>query len=495
MRILFVYPEYLVRAFKPIGISILSATLKKKGHETDFFDTSNYILDAKYSSETPDLHLFKPIKTRRQYPIPAPAEDVFQVFMKKIDEFQPELIAISASYLQYRLYKDIFAKWEGRDIPVVMGGVHNTINPDDVISHDFVDMICLGEGDEAFPELVDSLTVKDNRKDIKNIWFKEDGKVIKNPVRPLISDLDDLPFVDWSLYPGYYFEKPYEGEWWLGGDLMSARGCYNRCNYCFYHSYLNLYELKKNSIRFMSPERFIEEMEYVYMEYGVNLIKVRDSDFFARNPDDMAKMAELYEKKKNLPAILINAYPGTVTKEKVELVKKMKCLSVGIGFESANEDLKREYLGRYGSNKKFIEVTRIFRDADIRVSSFNMMGLPTETREDIYDTIRLNRQAAVDLADVSMLYPFPGTKIFDIVKSRGYLVKNWEDITYTRSEAVLDMPQLTKGDMNGIIKVFQLYMNFPEWTWPIIKKAENGDAIGSFLYNLWVRLLYLKRFQ
>jgi radical SAM superfamily enzyme YgiQ (UPF0313 family) len=495
MRVLLVFPEYLVRAFKPIGISILAPTLKKKGHEVDFFDMSNYDLGSKYSSESPELHLFKPIKTKRRYPMPNPTEDVFNAFMKKIDEFKPELIAISASYLQFKLCSDIFSKWKDRNIPVIVGGIHNTINPDDVISHDFVDMICLGEGDEAFPELVDSLTAKDNRKDIKNIWFKENGKVIRNPVRPLLSNLDNVPFVDWSLYPKYYFEKPYEGNWWLGGDLISARGCYNRCNYCFYHSYLNLYGMKKNSIRLMSPERFIEEMEYVYLEYGVNLIKVRDSDFFARDTDSLAQMAKLYQKKNNLPAILLNAYPGTVTKEKVELVKKMNCLSVGIGVESGNEKLKREYLGRYGSNNQFLKVVKIFKDAGIRVTSFNMMGLPTETRKDVYKTISLNKKANVDLADISMLFPFPGTKIFEIVKSKGYLVNNWEDITYTRSEAVLDMPQMSKEEMNGIIKVFQLYMNFPKWMWSVIKRAEKEDAAGSLLYKLLVKLFYLKKSQ
>jgi radical SAM superfamily enzyme YgiQ (UPF0313 family) len=252
--------------------------------------------------------------------------------------------------------------------------------------------------------------------------------------------------------------------------------------------------MKKNAVRFMSAKRFIEELEYVYKTYGVNLIKVRDSDFFARSTESIAEMAKLFNKKKaTLPSLVLNAYPGTVTREKVKLVKKIKCLSVGIGIESGNEEIRSTYLQRYGSNEQFFKAVNLLKEHDIRVSSFNMMGIPTETRRNYFETVEMNRAAKVDLADISLLFPFPGTKIYDIVKSEGLLVKDWEDIAYFRSEAVLDMPQFSQEEMNGLVRVFSFYMNFNKPLWPFIKRAEKDDSLGRALYTLLVKTLGLKK--
>ena len=220
------------------------------------------------------------------------------------------------------------------------------------------------------------------------------------------------------------------------------------------------------------------------MEHGTELIKVRDSDFFARPIDSMAKLAELIQKEKDkIPYLMVNGYPGTVKEKKVALVKKMNCITIGIGVESGNEELRRNYLNRRASNKVFINAVNSVKEHGIRVCSFNMMGIPTETRENVFETINLNREAGVDLADIGVLFPFPGTRIHDIVKAAGLFAKNWKDVIYYHSEAVLDMPQLSQREINSLIKVFQLYMNSPKVFWPIIKRAEQDDWLGERFFR------------
>lgn len=482
MRILFVSPEFHVKGFKPIGISTLSSVLKKEGHQTDIFDSSIYDLGERYKSQPEKIILFKPIKEPRKFPFP-PLRDVKEAFAEKIKEFRPDLIAVSVSYFPFLLYKNVLSKCVPSEIPVIIGGVHPTTNAEEVISHDFVKMLCIGEGEYPLLELVKSMELGKVDKNIKNIWFKEKGKIIKNPLRPLIENLDELPFVDWSIYPPCFFEKPYEGNWWMGGDLMSSRGCYNRCSYCFNASYFDIYKTR-NCVRFMSAERFIEELRYVALEYKVNLIKIRDSDFFNRPEDSIAKMAALYQKDSRLPYLIFNGYPHSIAKEKVALVKRMKCLSIGLGLETGNNEIRLKYLKRPMSEKKFLEAVKIIKDYGIRITSFNMMGMPTETREMVHQTIALNKKTKVDLADMSIMFPFPGTEMYDICQSKGYIPNDFEKIPYFRNEAVLNMPQFSREEMNGMVKVFQFYMFFPKFFYPLIKRAEKEDKLGLALYNI-----------
>jgi radical SAM superfamily enzyme YgiQ (UPF0313 family) len=502
VKVLFFVPEFHTKGMKSIGVSLLSAILKRDGHETDLFDTFMYKLDDQFVNKNGDSIFFKSIKKQKVHPFP-PEKDVHQAFDEKMEAFKPDVLAVSATYLQFKLFVHLFSKWGHPGIPVILGGYQappEYLNP---FQYDFIDMVCFGEGDEALPELLRSMESAEKRTDIKNIWFRKNGKVIKNGVREGVKDLDNLPFLDWSIYPKHYFEKKYEGEWWFGGDLIHSRGCYNRCNYCYYDGYLELYDKKFNSIKFMSPERCVEEFAYVGKEYGVKLIKMRDSDFFARKADDLAKMVKLLKKKKDIPSLIVNAYPPYVTEEKVKLVKELNCVSIGLGVETGNEELRRNVLKKKEKNKHILKAVELIKKHNIRMSSLNMMGLPGETRKHFMDTVNLNRDMDVEVSDISILYPFPGTGIYDIAKEKGYLIRGFDDVIYFRDEMTLDMPDFSKKEMSGLIKTFTFYVKLHKFLFPAIKLAEKDNKIGKIIYGVLIRILkayqnsrqYLRRFS
>jgi len=196
-----------------------------------------------------------------------------------------------------------------------------------------------------------------------------------------------------------------------------------------------------------------------------------------------------------MPELLINSNAHTVTREKVKYLKDMNLLSVTIGLESGSDYLRREYLNRRHSNEKFIDSVKHFREFGIRVATSNMIGIPHETRENIFETILLNKKAKIDLADVSILFPFPGTQIYEYCKDKGLLRIDLSDSHYYRSEPILDMEQISKKELSGLMKTFQLYMHSPKILYPLIARAERDDLIGKKLQVFLKKVFYLYIFH
>jgi len=488
MKVLFTYPDYMHGRYKPIGISLLSSVVKEKGHQVRFFDTSDY----EKPEKDPGVEnlLFK------RYKLP-PAEedksgkDIHTAFQEEIGSFQPDLIAVSVTYLLFRNGLRLIAGLKNRRVPTIFGGVHVTLNPEEVIAYPEVDMICRGEGEEPLLELLEAMERGKDYSQIPNLWVKKGDKVFRNPLRPMRASLDDLPFLDWSIYPDSHFYKPYVGQTYRAGDLIASRGCYFNCSYCFQDAYYRTYGQKRHTVVWMSPQRVMEELAFLTKKYNIGLVKMRDADFMARQESELEEMASLYEEmNQDMPKVLINVNARTVTKEKVRCLKKMNCVSVTMGLESGNDALRRKVLNRVSDNKQFIKAVGWFKDFGIRVASGNMIGIPHETRDNVFETISVNRQAGVDLADVSVLFPFPGTPIHDYCKEEGFLKKELSEQDYYRAEPVLDMPQLKREDITGIMKTFQMYMNAPKWLYPLIRKAEGDTPQSKRLHKMLNKIFY-----
>ncbi len=167
MKILIVWPDIdsNARYEVPIGICLISAILKKAGHET---------------------LLFKP--------------EVFSetTFLTKVDEFNPNLVGFSVTTHQYKYARDYATALKRyKNIPTVFGGFHPTLAPESVIVDPATDIVCRGEGEFAMLELIEAIEKQKDYRKIPNLWVKkQNGEIIKNQLRPLIENLDSLPFPD-----------------------------------------------------------------------------------------------------------------------------------------------------------------------------------------------------------------------------------------------------------------------------------------------------------
>lgn len=487
MRILFVWPNKDQFGFKPVGISLLSALCKRCGHETMLFDTS--FINFGYRNNTQageEVLIFKPVDFS-PYDIEKKDTPLKETFFAVLKSFCPDLIGFSAlsdEYpIAYKLAK--YAKEYDKNIINIFGNKYATICPEQVISEQCVDFVCVGEGLEAFPELVNNLSEGEDVTNIKNIWTKRDGKIIRNPVRPYLKNLDDLPFVDWDIFDSRQFLKPFDGNIYRGGDWMSNWGCPYKCSYCINEFLLGIYG-KKGFMRAYSAERAIAELKYLQDEYKLEFLKFHDEDFLMRPFNKFEHFANLYAKEVKLPFV-IETNPHSVSEEKIKLLKKMGCVSVSMGVETGNEQIRRDILKRRDTTQDVINAFRLFKKYDIRTSSFNMIALPYETREAIFDTIELNRKADAMVPNAGFFFPFEGTKLRELSIKEGFYNPDAFSI-YKRDEPALNLPSLSKEELYSLRKNFVLYVKLPKVFYPFINRAERNDETGKTIFSILAQI-------
>lgn len=376
------------------GITYLSAALKKAGHKTDLL------------LEPPmDLYFKVPLISRI---------NVKKRLVKKALGYKPDLIAFStttnafphvrkmASLLKYAL-----------NAPIIIGGVHATSLPEYVLNNSAADMVCRGEGDEAIVEVADALEAGRGLDKIRNIWVKKkDGSIVKNDVRPLIEDLDSLPFPDKELFARYNcISSDY--------NIIAGRGCPYSCSYCCNHYYQQLYRGKGRYVRMRSPENVVAELKLARKRFKIRSVYFWD-DAFTVNMKWLRNFTKLYRQEVALPFHCLTR-PENINQEVISLLKAAGCSHINIGIESGSERVRRQVLNRQMTNRQIIDAARLIRKAGIRLNVFNMFGIPDETPEEMWETVRLNLRLKADGVFAFLLNPFPETRITDYALSKGLL--------------------------------------------------------------------------
>ena len=449
-----------------------------------FFDTTFMDLGFPLDGEISDSVIqFKKVDWKKYNLIRDKSINAREVFIRLIKEEKPDLIAASSMSDTYPYTIDFLrAAKEASDIPVIIGGIHITLLPEEVIAEDCIDALCVGEGEEAIVEFVDAVSGgRITRTDIKNLWIKNKGEIYKNPIREL-ADVNELPFLDYSIYDPRQFLRPYEGRIIKSGDIQDIRGCPRLCPYCANAVLNQLYP--KRRVRAFSPERFVEEAKFLTMTYGLQFFKIFSEDMLLRNIDDFARLSELYQKEVGVP-FTSHAHPKTLTREKARLLKKMNCASISMALESGNYEYRKKVLKRNYTDEEYIEKVKILKEEGIRVVALNMMGMPYEKKEMIFDTFRLLKRAKPSLANISMFFPYRGTPLGDICIKEGYVSsEKIKSIRSDMSKTTLIMPQISREELNGIRKLSYFYLHYPKFLYPLFRVCHKENVVGRFIFQL-----------
>ncbi len=483
MRVLFVNHVNYLQSPLPEGIALLSSLLKQNGHEVELFDTAflkplAYHDQKNRKKESAGVSFYK----NTPYSISDlvkddPVVDIGERFVAVIDRFKPELIAVSAMTTNYEQSLDIIRQAKaryGQSIPVIFGGVHPTLMPEEVIKEDAVDYVCIGEGEEPLLELCRSL---DNHEDvcgIKNLYVKIKKKnrqeIFRNDLRMFV-DLNSVPVPDFSIFDQRYFFKPFQGNIYKGIFLCTSRGCPRGCAYCVNNKLNKLFkDCGKKNIRFQSPEIIAEHIRYIQKNYDVNWIRFSDDTFLMRPLRELRELSGLLKPLQIMFGCAVD--PVTVTEEKVKVVKEMGCVSMSIGIETGNETIRRRVLGRHISNEQIRRAIRIVSDHGIKISAFNMIGLPGETSENVFETIRLNKELGIPDANMYILYPFPGTEIYN--ESNVSLAHEGR-IPPMEDACNFNLSRIPKEDLLYFSRTFNLYLVLPENYWKRIESAKDNQ--------------------
>ncbi|MCX5848565.1 MAG: radical SAM protein [Deltaproteobacteria bacterium] len=354
--------------YVPLGIIYLASVLKQAGHHVDVC-----------SSRLSDIR-------------------------KAIKKVNPFIVAYSVCTGGIKEYLALNRKIKSEyNVFSVFGGPHPTYFPE-MIEEDGVDAICRGEGESAMLELVNVLESCKDITSLKNWWVKKNNKIYKNQVKPLIQNLDTIPYPDRSLFFNKYPQMAQSPK----KIFMASRGCVFNCAYCFNQKFNELYK-NCNIMRRRSVDNVIKEVLSVINIHKTQLVQFMD-DTFILDAKWIKEFSREYAKKVALPFVC-NVRADLITEEIVKDLKAGGCFLVMFGIESGNDQIRSRILKRNMSNEQIIHTSTLLKQYGIKFITFNIIGIPGEDLKDIYQTIQLNRICEPTYPYASILQPYPGTDI------------------------------------------------------------------------------------
>ncbi len=384
MNIVFCQSEH-----ESLAIEIFSSLLKAQGHKV-FMVYDTRLFD---SMEVKNKFLHKLFDIKKQ-------------LVEEVLSYEPDLIAFSVLTDEYQWALDMARRIKHRtSAPIIFGGLHPTICPEEVIAQYCVDIVCVGEGERALLDLVNN----PDDHSIQNLWFKDR----RNGSRCITQNLDTLPFPDKRLF---YDKQPnITGNY----GILTGRGCPFNCTYCA-SEVLNRIS-GKGYLRRRSPENVIQEILYAQKNVGytINIIAFWD-DTFTYDLEWLKKFLALYKEHINLP-FHCTGYPLGITYEKTKLLKDARCFRLGMGVQSVSERIRKNILHRPGLNKQIRESAKACKDVGLTIWFDHILNIPYETEEEQEEALQFYNEVRPDIINVFWLVYYPKTKIVGMAKQLGII--------------------------------------------------------------------------
>lgn len=485
-KVMFVYPNQMGGVI-PSNLPVISACLKQAYFQVKLFDASMYKISQKSQDEVREkLNQVKKTDINKYFSFKP--TDIFEDFVKEVEEYKPDLIAITFVDETMPLGFSLLEKIRDKKIPVVAGGVTAIFASEILLKNPDINIVCVGEGEEAIVELCDRMYNGEDYNDLKNFYFKnEDGTIKKNPIRPLV-DLNKLPYPDYSIFDDTRFYRPFHGEVVRMIIIDTDRGCPFGCTFCAAPGLRDHYRKNNCGVYYRTKKinRVIDEMKELITKYRINFIWFSSETFLIQNDDAFKEFVRRYKEEINLP-FWCQTRLDTFTEEKTKLLSEMGCKAMSIGFEHGDDVIRNGLMKKNISEEQIINAFKIISKYDIIATVNSMIGLPDETREQVFKTIELNRKIYNILkgkcsVNTFIFSPFHGTPLRELCVQKGYL-KDPEKIPNFYSGSILDLPTLSKEEIIGFERVLPLYIKLPEEYFPKIAIAEKDTEEGRKMFE------------
>jgi len=453
-RVLFIVQDFVI---EPLGLMSLAAVLKANNHHVELLK----------------------INSKHAEPWAARTDDEILFYAEK---FAPDIIVYSITTGMHRYYAEINLRLKQKlCFLAVFGGMHASFFPD-FINEEGVDVICRGEGEEAIAELANALAEEKSIVGIKNLWVKEKGKVFQNPLRPLIADIDKLPFPERGLIYRYKSSRDNPIK-----NFITTRGCPYKCSYCFNDGFYTMYGLaNRKLVRSRSVKNVLDEIQVVKGKYPLKLVYFQDDILSLHS--DFSSLMEKYSKEIGVP-FHAHMRPDLINERIVNLLAKGGCLSITMSLESAN-DSTRNLLKRGLTKEHVYAASKLLHKYGIKFRLENMLGLPGETLKDCFGTLDMNIRCKPTIGWASLFQPYPGTELFNYAKNNNLFTGDVNEFNYSFFEdSVLKLEH--KREIENLQKLFPLTVAFPflrPATKQIIKLPPN--FLFRFVHNSWKNYLY-----
>jgi len=333
------------------------------------------------------------------------------------------------------------------DTPILWGGIHPTLLPEQCLAEKYIDLINTGEGEETSVELAQKLTKGEPLGGILGLGYKKNGKIIINPPRPLIEKLDDWP-LDFSLLDLSKYVFP-QGKYQRVMAYKTSRGCPFNCGFCYNKAF------NQNRWRAWSFERVISDIEYLKKKYKIDAIKFYDDNFFV----DKTRALKIL-KKINLPSFLeirVDMINDNLARE----LKRYRIFDLLIGVESGSNRILR-MINKKITVGQIIKAAKSLAHYGVPANYSTIFGLPTETKEEqeqtidlLYKIYKIHPQAYFTHA---AYVPYPGSPLYDLAMKQGFKpparTEDWGQIDRFRKD--IESPFTKPKRDNRINEIFKM---------------------------------------
>ena len=485
IKVLFIYPNTYGMNMLPPAIAMFSALLKKNGHKIKIFDTTYYSMDYGIDSDGSKMEKLNVVPySMKDKGIRLKSSDWKKDLKDLYEDFEPNLIAISSTEDMWELGIKILEEMKeykiSKNIPVIAGGVFPTFAPEICIKNSLVDIVCVGEGENALIDICDKIKNKQEIKDITNCWIKTKNGLQKNTITKPV-DINKSPIIDISEFEENRLYRPMTGKVYKMIPIETIRGCPYTCRFCNSPDQMKLYKgLGHNFFRKKKIDLIYKELKFFKEKHKVEYNYFWADTFLAMNKKEFDEFCEMY-KEINLP-FWMQTRPETLSEYNIGKLSKVGLHRISFGIEHGNEEFRKKILDRKWKNKDIIEALKIPHKYGVTFSCNNITGFPTETKKLAFDTIELNRQIDSDNSNIYSFVPFHGTPLRKMCEDMG-LIKPETITKCLTSETQIYMDQYPPEEIEAIKKCFTLYIKFPKSRWKDIERAEKNDKEGNKIYN------------
>ena len=435
MRILFLLTTVgcRVKAHHPTGF--LSAVLKDGGHETDYVELDR--IDPNLIDEA-------------------------------VLRFRPHVLAASTVMQQFKYVRAYinYVKKRFPHIMTIMGGTHPILKPSCIEEVEGLDAICISEGEMPLLHFVNSIETGQQRTDIPSIHSRVGNEIIQQPNTYAVTeeDMAGFPHQDRMIFPRF---RNSDRSTPLGFDVrvLWGRGCPYACTYCSVPSIRKVFKeplkaSKTRWVRYPPVAKAIEELEFLRDRWIFDNYVI-DDDVFTTRRDWVMEFAQKYPSHlKDKLRYEVNLRVESVDKEIMQALKDTGCKLLKFGLENGNYDVRRKILKRPISDEKIVQVFDWARQVGIPAHTFNIVGIPTETKETVWETVKLNRKIRPARVQVTVFFPYFGTPLGDETIAQGLLEKQQSD-SYFSGKSSVKLENLTGRQVERYAKWFKFLVYYP----------------------------------
>jgi anaerobic magnesium-protoporphyrin IX monomethyl ester cyclase len=370
--------------YPPLGLLYIAAVLEQNGYEVEVID----------------------------YDVNKVEDKEFPVIITNVD-----VVGITATTPTFNHAKQIAKEVKKhKDIPVILGGIHATISPEEVMQDTCFDFVVIGEGEQTILELITAIQKGSSFNLIDGICYRQNNQIIRNKNRKLIQDLDTIPFPARYLLKHLNSYVPPDAVTTSSTSIITSRGCPGRCTFCCTK------QIFGQKFRFRSVKNVVDEIEYLIDEFGVKEIHIMDDCFTVNKKRVLEFRDEIKARKINIPFAFSNGLRADqIDRDILMALKDINVSTVGYGVESGNQRILNN-IKKGITLDRVREAYRLSKELGFSTWGFFIIGLPGEDIETIKDTINFAIELDPDFAKFLILKPYPGSEVFQQLSEKGLIV-------------------------------------------------------------------------